>query len=193
MGSNYSCQLGSNAPGVKNAESMSPVQVVGLEGKRVIRLSCGGYHSVCSTDQDEVCTPSRLCSRCVCCAQVYVWGQNSYGQLGLSETTTGNVETATLHPHLKGQWAHFANGMYHGMALDLSGKVWSWGDAYSTSYPCCGHGIATKTPLPKVIEAFSGMTVVQIGSSNYHSIALTSDGKVWTWGYGQRSISRAVL
>lgn len=37
---------------------------------------------------------------------------------------------------------------------------------------------------PKLVEGLSKHNVVDVALGEWHSIALTDDGNVWTWGYG---------
>ena len=41
--------------------------------------------------------------------------------------------------------------------------------------------------LPQV-EAFEGMEIVDISAGNYHSVALTAGGEVYTWGKGDNGV-----
>ena len=38
--------------------------------------------------------------------------------------------------------------------------------------------------MPKKVEALAGRRVVAVSPGDGHSIALTADGAVWSWGYG---------
>eukprot|EP00456_Euglypha_rotunda_P023121 TRINITY_DN1930_c0_g1_i3.p1 TRINITY_DN1930_c0_g1~~TRINITY_DN1930_c0_g1_i3.p1 ORF type:complete len:1062 (+),score=161.38 TRINITY_DN1930_c0_g1_i3:138-3188(+) len=144
----------------------TPSKALNLDGKRVVHMSTGGYHAVCCTDKDEM----------------YVWGQNDYFQLGIG-ANTGAKKTPHLHP-IQEKWAHFSCGMYHTLALTREGKVYSWGDGYSTSYPCCGHMPPQAYKEPKMIETLADKMVVQVSASYYCSMCLTKDGEAYSWGYG---------
>ena len=51
-----------------------------------------------------------------------------------------------------------------------------------------GHGDEQHQLLPKKVEALAGRRVVAVSSGLGHSLALTADGAVWSWGgafYGQ--------
>ena len=47
-----------------------------------------------------------------------------------------------------------------------------------------GHGDEQDQLLPKKIEAFAGQRVVAVSAGGDHSLALTADGAVWSWGNG---------
>ena len=47
-----------------------------------------------------------------------------------------------------------------------------------------GHGDQQNQSLPKKVEALAGQRVVAVSSGEYHSIAITADGSVWSWGWG---------
>ena len=49
--------------------------VVGLQGKNVVDVSCGGYHTICIVEDGEDSN------------SVFSWGSGYYGQLGNGETT----------------------------------------------------------------------------------------------------------
>ena len=70
----------------------------------------------------------------------------------------------------------------HNLALTAGGAVWSWGGGGSGKL---GHGDGQAQPLPKKIEAFADRRVVSLSGGAFHSIALTADGAVFTWGDGR--------
>ena len=48
-----------------------------------------------------------------------------------------------------------------------------------------GHGDQQVQLLPKKIEDFAGQRVVAVSAGTRHSLALTADGPVFTWGQGE--------
>jgi len=61
------------------------------------------------------------------------------------------------------------------------GAAWSWG------YGACGrlgHGDEQDQLLPKKVEALPDRRVVAVSAGGAHSLALTADGTVWSWGGG---------
>jgi len=79
-----------------------------------------------------------------------------------------------------------ACGQQHVLALDASGKVFSWGMGV---FGQLGHENVWDEGQPKVIEALLEKKIIQVACGYNHSLALTDDGRVFTWGsseYGQQ-------
>ena len=47
-----------------------------------------------------------------------------------------------------------------------------------------GHGDEEDQLLPKKIEALAGQRVVSVSAGEQHSLAITADGALWSWGGG---------
>jgi hypothetical protein len=63
-----------------------------------------------------------------------------------------------------------------------AGGIWSFGDGM---YGQLGHGGNGNEAVPRLIEALSGVVVVrQTAAGGGHSMVLTCDGSVFTWGIG---------
>ena len=67
------------------------------------------------------------------------------------------------------------------LAITADGAVWSWGQG---GLGQLGHGDWQGQSLPKKVEALAGRRVVAVSAGGEHSLALTADGAVWSWGYG---------
>ncbi|KAJ0088757.1 hypothetical protein Patl1_33157 [Pistacia atlantica] len=65
--------------------------------------------------------------------------------------------------------------------LTEEGQLWNWGA--SSNYEL-GRGDKVGGWRPKPIPSLEGVRIIQIASGGYHSLALTDEGKVLSWGYG---------
>jgi len=76
-----------------------------------------------------------------------------------------------------------AAGTWHGLALDTSGKVWSWGLDTSGQL---GSARILGRAVPAVVAGLSDIVGLDAGALHTH--AVDREGKVWVWGdngYGQ--------
>ncbi|EOD37060.1 hypothetical protein EMIHUDRAFT_362321, partial [Emiliania huxleyi CCMP1516] len=104
------------------------------------------------------------------------------GLLGHGEGVT-QLNTPTRLPSMLGdeRAVSVATRAYHSLALTADGSVWSWGGGL---FGQLGHGDEQDQLLPKKIETFAGRRVVAVSAGWMHSLAITADGAVWSWGWG---------
>lgn len=119
---------------------------------------------------------------------VWTWGENYYGMLGsgnmLNRYTPGQAMTnpgGTGLVPLSGI-IDISVGTTHNLALKSDHTVWAWG---SNSDGQLGDG--TTTQRNEAVQVMLGPTtpltnVIEIAAGEYFSMALTADGKVYTWG-----------
>ena len=74
-----------------------------------------------------------------------------------------------------------SSGSAHSLALTAAGAVWSWGYG---SQGRLGHSDWQAQCQPKKIEGFAGQRVVAVSAGALHSLAISADGAVWSWGFG---------
>lgn len=111
---------------------------------------------------------------------VWVWGNNTNGQLGDGTNTdsTTPVQVSNLSDAIA-----IACGYWHTVALKSDGTVWTWGN---NTYGQLGDGTNDDSNTPVQVSNISD--VVAIACGDWHTIAMKSDGTVWAWGnnfYGQ--------
>jgi serine/threonine protein kinase/alpha-tubulin suppressor-like RCC1 family protein len=165
--------------------SDAPAPLRGIpEGLRLMGLSCGGEHCVAYTAE----------------GQPFVWGSNEYGQLGLGdEDDRSTPEPIELAEGAAVRSASCCANVT--ILLMVDGHAWSCGE---TEHGVLGH--APPEPPPKGVGAAdddwfdnsvpecvselqlvvvprnaAGM-LVQVSCAPQHAAALTSDGRVLTWG-----------
>ena len=124
---------------------------------------------------------------------VWTWGTNTYGQLGIG----GTLSKATAQPvgglpPIQGIAAGGAtkeviqpNGdvqlvtTAYTLAISTTGRVWGWG--YNGKCQLGESGAAPQTPLELTTLNQLGDLQALVGGGA-HGVALTTDGRVWTWG-----------
>ena len=169
-GDNGFGELGNNS----NNDSYTPVQVEGSGGSGyltgVIAISAGFHHCLALKSDGTV----------------WAWGDNTYGELGISDTTSSS-KTPVQVGSLSNVTAIAAGGDYFSLALKSDATVWAWGyEAYGQLGNNVSTGSNTNTYVPVEVSGstgtgyLSGITAIAAGYS--HSLALKSDGSVWSWG-----------
>ncbi|MFC5529105.1 stalk domain-containing protein [Cohnella yongneupensis] len=85
-----------------------------------------------------------------------------------------NAVDATTKPKV----VQLASGVNHTLAILDNGMVMAWGD---NKYGQLGNGTSGNTnPTPALVTGLKD--VVAVAGGKDHSMALTKDGTVWTWG-----------
>jgi alpha-tubulin suppressor-like RCC1 family protein len=121
---------------------------------------------------------------------VWSWGDNSQGQVGIGTVTTTEVLMPTMvdkdvngnaFGNVASLCAFFSGNTSQGMyAIKNDGTLWVWGQTLGGMQ---GDGTAGTTNLtrPKQIVIPGGRLAKQVSAGN-HTILLCTDGTVWTFG-----------
>uniref|UniRef100_A0AAR2JUG6 VPS9 domain-containing protein n=1 Tax=Pygocentrus nattereri TaxID=42514 RepID=A0AAR2JUG6_PYGNA len=135
-----------------------PILEAGLSEQHVVSVAAGACHSGAVTEDGAV----------------HMWGDNTYGQCGLSglsvvpnPTPVGVVDCEATPPQPV-RILEVACGEQHTLALSTRHEVWSWGSG-------CQLGLLTTTfPVwkPQKVEHLAGRHVLQVVCGSSHSLAL---------------------
>ncbi|MEN3357159.1 MAG: hypothetical protein V7637_1141 [Mycobacteriales bacterium] len=106
---------------------------------------------------------------------VWAWGNNAHGQIGINGTAATYPTPQKVLNLAAVQ--HIAAGLDHALALDRSGRVWSWGDGNDGEL---GDGTQATRTAPALVPTATGIT--QVAAGDGVSGALRSDGTVLAWG-----------
>ena len=103
-------------------------------------------------------------------------GFNGYGNLGDGGTTSPRMSPVSVGT--LSNITAIASGWDHVVARESDGTVWAWGRNISGQV---GNG-NTGTNATSPVELTSISSIAKIGAGASHSIAVTTDGIVYTWG-----------
>ena len=154
-GRNYAGHLGDNTV----TKRSSPVQTIAL-GTNWKQVSVGFYHSAAiKTD-----------------GTLWVWGKNSYGQLGDNTITDRSSPVQTIA--LGTNWKQVDCAFGHTAAIKTDGTLWMWGNNGSGQL---GDNTTTKKSSPIQTIAY-GTNWKQVSCGISHIGATKTDGTLWMWG-----------
>jgi len=114
--------------------------------------------------------------------ELYTWGEGKDGQLGHGSFDDIRHPTQIASVRYM-SFKSISCNLNISMALSTDGRIYAWG---GSSLGVLGLGTIEKGPKvaePRIIEAFQGEKMVAICTSGTHSIALSKDGNVFTWGF----------
>jgi RHS repeat-associated protein len=140
-------------------DSPFPVQIPGVSN--IINISAGYVDSLVVSNN----------------GWVFAWGANESGELG--NGTTNDSFTAVRVNSITNAIA-VASGNYHSLALLSNGQVMAWGWNGEGEL---GIGTTNESTVPVLVSNLSNIIKISTCGSD-HSVALSSNGQVWCWGYG---------
>ena len=110
---------------------------------------------------------------------LWTWGRGTYGKLGNNATTDKLTPVTTFVGGTN--WKQVACGRDHTAAIKTDGTLWTWGYGI---YGRLGNATLNSTLTP--VTTFAGGTNwKQVSTSSFsdHTVAIKTDGTLWTWGY----------
>lgn len=113
---------------------------------------------------------------------VWTWGLNTRGELGTG-STADFVATPQKVKLPRGTVVKaIGAGEAFGVALNASGKLFSWGIDLNGQLGDGGHRTASAVPV-RVHLPSASTKVTAVSAGGEHTVALTSAGKVLAWGW----------
>ena len=108
--------------------------------------------------------------------ELYATGNNTYGELGLGNTTAFSApqQVGTLT-----DWSKVACGRTHTIGLKTDGTLWAWGRNNEGQL-----GVGDTTDISSPVQVGSLTNWDTPNASYQTSAALKTDGTLWTWGNG---------
>ena len=131
-------------------------------GTNWAQVSCGSIHTA------AIKTDGRL----------WTWGLGSYGQLGNASTTARSTPVTTFAGGTN--WKQVSCGEVHTAAIKTDGTLWTWGNGLDGQL---GNGLSGGRSTPSTTFA-GGINWAQVSCGGRHTVAIKTDGTLWTWGNG---------
>jgi alpha-tubulin suppressor-like RCC1 family protein len=146
--------------GDRNPQKL-PKQVKGLEGIKIIKVACGRDFAV-ALDAN---------------GNLYSWGNNDYGQLGLGQTEKFKATPQVIREI--NNVVEVACGDFHVLALNKDGEVYSWGNGFDGQL--C-HGSTSNHSSPSLINNIPPIARISCGGG--HSGFITQNFELLMAGRG---------
>lgn len=145
-----------------------------MSNERFITLSLGYWHTAAVTSE----------------GRLFTWGFNAGGQLGVGtveqrENPTDITPLFNLRPNEKIIDVELSH--YHSAALTSDGRIFMWGfNGFGTLGD--GTNIMKTVPIDITFQFPIGTNdrIIQISLGQFHSSALTAQGRVFMWGSNNR-------
>jgi len=174
MGLVWSCgDNGNGQLGHGDTADKLVLTLVGAEGFRGVQIAmvaAGGSHSVALGAE----------------GRVWTWGQGEDGQLGHTDGEDRLVPMQLAGEALGGAAAVLvAAGALHTVAVTREGELWVWGHGL---YGQLGLGDRANRLAPTLVgaeEGFGELQVLTVACGYLHTLAVTKDGALWTFGHGE--------
>ncbi|PRP80534.1 hypothetical protein PROFUN_11847 [Planoprotostelium fungivorum] len=160
----------------------NPQQVTQLDGVRIVKTACGMQHTAMLSDEGHL----------------YTCGLGVFGQLGHGEPRDSLLPRVIETLSSAGEKIKdIALGSFFTMAISTNGKAWSWGHGeygqhggqenyqdWSTG----GYGDEKDKnfyhSIPRPLMGMSNDQIQMLACGHLHSMALTQDHKILSWGWG---------
>ncbi|GAB4855716.1 Ultraviolet-B receptor uvr8 [Ancistrocladus abbreviatus] len=160
-GRNQNGQLGLGT----NEDSLLPQKLQAFQGISVKMVAAGAEHSVAVTED----------------GQIYGWGWGRYGNLGLGDRDDRLVPQRVSSVNGE-KMILVACGWRHTISVTTSGGLYTYG---WSKYGQLGHGDFEDHLIPHKLEALRGHFIAQISGGWRHTMAVTSDGRLYGWGWNK--------
>ncbi|XP_062823735.1 secretion-regulating guanine nucleotide exchange factor isoform X4 [Anolis carolinensis] len=117
--------------------------------------------------------------------QVFSCGSNSFGQLGISQTSEGSTVSKRIES-LQEKVVNVAAGLRHALAVTENGSVFQWGIGMSSQAKraCQGEMVPSflRARQPCKVTGLEDARVKIVASGSSHATALTDEGELYVWG-----------
>lgn len=133
--------------------------------KEIRFIACGDSHS----------------SAVALLGEIYTWGPGSYYRLGHGDDTDLYLPKE-IEVLKKKQIQMIACAAFHNLCCNLQGEVFSWGSSKDGRLGLLDLKDTSQITTPRQITRLEGSKVTQVACSDSHSLCITANGEVFSWG-----------
>eukprot|EP00392_Amoebophrya_sp_AT5.2_P004599 g4607.t1 len=164
--------------GAARTAALVPMKITDYESednseKTIVFIECGESHSGCIDNL----------------GRVYTWGAGGYCRTGhgqeYDQSVPKQVDGLRATP-----CESLSFGVLHSLALTMKGQIYGWGAGVATGLIFPGEALVA--PIPRLVQGMvtqmpgsageKDPTFAQIAAGSMHSVAVTVDGDLYTWG-----------
>ncbi|KAJ1548155.1 hypothetical protein HK096_003392 [Nowakowskiella sp. JEL0078] len=161
FGDNSRGQIGiSNSDNLDNCFVSIPTQVKSLNSNYIKKITCGGYHTGAITQTGKL----------------FMWGSNSFGQLGLSDTVD-RLQPALVTALIQTKIVDISCGEDHSAAVTSTGQLYLFGSGSHGQ-----NGDSGNLTTPKVFIDLMGNIVRSVKCGRRHTIVIIEDNNLFSLG-----------
>ncbi|KAF9570613.1 hypothetical protein EC968_001638 [Mortierella alpina] len=173
-GNGQQMQLGRRIVARRMLNGLTP-ESVGAKG--MVKVGAGSYHSF-AIDKD---------------GKAFAWGLNTYGQCGNEDPAAENIPSVAPIAALQDEYiVDIQGGEHHTIALTKTGALYGFGRSDShqlglgyTEAPGLEESTSHKKAIRKPTKIPGLPTIKAISVGGNHTLALSEDGDVYAWGFGE--------
>ncbi|KAI3841916.1 hypothetical protein MKW92_030203 [Papaver armeniacum] len=191
-----------------SSDLFTPQPIKALGGVRIKQIACGDSHCLAVTMHGEVQSWGRnqngqlglgttedslgISVKMVAAGaehtaavtedgELFGWGWGRYGNLGLGDRNDRLVPQKVSAVYGQ-KMVLVACGWRHTISVCASGSLYTYG---WSKYGQLGHGDCEDQLIPHQLQALRNDVISQISGGWRHTMALTSDGKLYGWGWNK--------
>lgn len=157
-----------------NADKLVPIKVAELSEHQVAMIACGSTHSAAVTDS----------------GQLYTWGFNSFGQLGVGNCKHETIPRLVTFPSEKLRVSGVACGAYHTLILMTNGELMSCGRNEFGQLGCPSVPLSEGSCVPVRVVSANRFKLATAHFASNISVAQSQTGCCFVWGESGNSENR---
>lgn len=111
---------------------------------------------------------------------LYTWGKNTNGQLGIGTTTNDSIPVIVAFPTGVTSWTAIAGGASHTVAIGNDGNLYTWG---LNTNGQLGDGTTNQSTTPIKITVAGVTSWKAVAAGDAMSFAIGGNDSLYSWGY----------